>query len=79
MKKVFNLVLGGIQQKVFNLVLVTTIFILIAFSIVLNYQSRALSDLVQESAESHEAAIDEITSETMRAVVDSSLTRTIGL
>ena len=41
MKKVRNIVIGGIQQKVFNLVLVTVLLMMAAYTAVVIYQCDA--------------------------------------
>ena len=49
MKKVRNLVIGGIQQKVFNLVLITILLMMAAYAVVIIYHSMRLSTIVGET------------------------------
>ena len=79
MKRIRNWVLGGIQQKVFNLMLFTLIFVIGAYTIIILQQSATLSRLSAENNERQQAAISELTSETMHSVVTGTLGRVTGL
>lgn len=48
MKKFKNIMIGGIQQKVFNLVLVTLLLLMAAYTAVIIHQSGFLSGLVRD-------------------------------
>ena len=74
MKKVRNLVIGGIQQKVFNLVLITILLMMAAYTVVIIYQSRRLSTIVGETNELQRQSISDISQGTMDAVLDASFT-----
>ena len=74
MKKFKNLVIGGIQQKVFNLVLVTILLLVAAYTAVIVYQSSSLKKLTAETNLRQKEAIAEISETTMDAVVADSLT-----
>ena len=74
MKKFKNLVIGGIQQKVFNLVLVTILLLIAAYTAVIVYQSSSLKKLTAETNVRQKEAIAEISETTMDAVVADSLT-----
>ena len=74
MKKYKNLVIGGIQQKVFNLVLVTILLLIAAYTAVIVYQSSSLKKLTAETNLRQKEAIAEISETTMDAVVADSLT-----
>ena len=74
MKKFKNLVIGGIQQKVFNLVLVTILLLIAAYTAVIVYQSSSLKKLTAETNLRQKEAIAEISEATMDAVVADSLT-----
>ena len=50
MKKIRNLVIGGLEQKIFNLVLFSIILIVLAFMGVAVYQTRSLSSLFQKTS-----------------------------
>ena len=49
MKKIKNIVIGGIENKVFNLILLTVLLTSAAFIAVMYYQNRMLSDLNAET------------------------------
>ena len=79
MKKIKNIVLGGLQQKIFNLVLITILLIVAAYTIVISYQTKNLSSLVADTGEKQENSIEEISTRTMDAVVENSLSRSTQL
>lgn len=54
MKKIRNLTIGGIQQKIYNLVLTTIILIVAAYTIVLLYQANNISGAVSEISQQWE-------------------------
>ena len=74
MKKYKNLVIGGIQQKVFNLVLVTILLLVAAYTAVILYQTSSLKTLTGETNLRQKEAITKISGTTMDAVVADSLT-----
>ena len=76
MKRFKNFVIGGIQSKVFNLILYTVLLLTAAFMVVSIVQSNMLAKLAGESGQHQQAAITEITSATMDQVVTLSLART---
>ena len=75
MKRLKHLVIGGIQNKVFNLILFTVILLTAAFTSVSVYQNNMLSRLAAESGENQQKTISEITSSVMDQVVTQSLER----
>ena len=75
MKRIKNLVIGGIQSKVFNLILYTVILLTAAFMAVSLYQSRMLTQVVTDSSRQQQGSIGEITGQVMDAVVEQSLER----
>ena len=79
MKRFKNLVIGGIQNKVFNLILITVILLTAAYLGVSAYHSNMLSTLANESSEKQQASIEEITDAVMDAVVEQSMGRTTAL
>ena len=74
MKKVRNIVIGGIQQKVFNLVLVTVLLMMAAYTAVVIYQSGSLNRLLEETNEQQRQSISAISRGTMDSVLDASFT-----
>ena len=61
MKKYKNLVIGGIENKVFNLILGTIILITLAFMGGTIYQNRVLSQVSAEGSEKQQEAMTETT------------------
>ena len=74
MKKIRNLVIGGIENKIFNLVLVTIVLIVAAYTIVISYQANSLHHLVEKTNAQQKESISEISKTTMDAVVTNTLT-----
>ena len=79
MKKIKNFVIGGIENKVFNLILFTAILITAVFLAVTAYQSNMLARLAAETSARQKESIAEITGTLMDQVVEGSLSRTTGL
>ena len=79
MKKFRNLVIGGIENKVFNLILFTVLLITIVFQISFWFQNRMLSQISEETNRQQQVAITEATSGLMDTVINKSLDRTAGL
>ena len=75
MKEVWGIKIGGLEQKIVNLVLVTILLMTAAFSGISLYQSNTLNQLASESSQRQQEAIGEITGEVMDAVVKQSLAR----
>ena len=72
MKKVRNIVIGGIQQKVFNLVLVTVLLMMAAYTAVVIYQAGALGKLMEETNAMQKQSISAISQGTMDSVLNAS-------
>ncbi|MBQ7625269.1 MAG: SpoIIE family protein phosphatase [Clostridia bacterium] len=75
MKRFKFLVLGGIKHKIFNLVLITVILMMAAYSAVIIHQSGYLTTLVGETSDSQKESMEKISEETMAAVLESSMTQ----
>ena len=71
--KKFNI--GGIQQKVFGLVIITILLMMAAYAAVILYQSGHLTDIIRETSDSQKRSITEISEETMAGILDSNLTQ----
>ena len=74
MKKYKNIVIGGIQNKIFNLVVGAILLILASYTIVIIYQSKSLSKLVDETNSLQKESITTISRQTMNGVLDASFT-----
>ena len=73
MKKYGKFVIGGIRQKVFNLVLYSMLLVMIVYSVVILQQMTDLNELVTETNEQQKESILQISQTTMGAVVDANL------
>ena len=79
MKKFKNLVIGGIENKVVNLILITVVVLALAFQAAGFFQNRMLTEVSNETTAKQEEALTTITSDVMGDVVDSSMTRSTQL
>ena len=79
MKKIGKIVLGGIQNKIFNLVIIVMILMVAAFVAVIIYQSGSLTRLINETNDRQKESISQIAGETMHSVISQSLVRTTQL
>ena len=79
MKIVGGLKLGGLQQKIFNLMLIFIIALVGAFVAVRTYQQNSLSQIVEVAGSEQQASITEISQDTMEAVLEASLTKSTAL
>ena len=79
MKKIKNIVIGGIENKVFNLILLTVLLTSAAFIAVMYYQNRMLSGLNAETTARQHEAIGAVTSSVMDTVVNENMGRTTQL
>ena len=73
MKKFKNFVIGGIQSKIFNLVLIMLVLVMAAYTVVIVYQMNNLTDLVTDTNEKQKEGITAISQQTMDAVIAGSL------
>ena len=79
MKIIRGLKIGGLQQKIFNLMLVFIIALIAAYTAVAVYQQRNLTAVVQEANAGQQASITEVSEQTMKAVLETSMTRQTAL
>ncbi len=75
MKKFRNITLGGIQQKIFNLVLITFLLMMGTFSAVMIYLYGQTTSLVHETNNLQKQSITSISQETMDAVLKANMTQ----
>lgn len=76
MRKFLGFVIGGIQQKIFNLVLITMIIVAGIFVAVSAYQYREITEILAETSEEQLEAIDSISSSAMESIVRKTLKNT---
>ena len=79
MKKIKNFVIGGIENKVVNLVIISILIITILFMGVAQVSLNKLRTLVSESGAKQREAITGMTAGLMEDVAEVSLTRTTEL
>ena len=79
MKKFKKLVIGGIETRIFNLILITVIVMIAAFLVVAIYQYNTLASLTAETGEKQKAKSLETTSGTMDTVARVSIDRLTGV
>ena len=79
MKKVMNIVIGGIENKIFNVFLVTMILVAASFLAVIGVQSSKLRRVAAEANEKQKQAITETASMTMQSVINDTLGNDVQL
>ena len=79
MRKFKNLVIGGIETKIFNLILITVIILSLAFLGVNLYQGNMLTSLTAETSVKQQETTSAIISETMSQVTRTSMERTTDM
>ena len=79
MKRFKNLVIGGIQTKLFNLILITVVMISAVFLIMTMIHGKMLSQLTEETGQRQRESILETTDSVMNQVVEKSMGGTAQL
>ena len=79
MKIIRGIKIGGLQQKIFNLMLISIAALITAYAAVAVYQQKNLTHIVQEASAEQQASIAAVSQETMQAVLDTSMSRTTAL
>lgn len=79
MRIIRGIKLGGLQQKVFNLMLIFIVALIGAYAAVSVYQQKNLTGVVQEASIEQQASITAVSEETMEAVLDASTTQSTAL
>jgi len=75
MKTIRGIKLGGLQQKIFNLMLIFIVALVGVFVAVSIYQQNNLTAIVEEADAEQQKAITEVSEETMEAVLEAAMTR----
>ena len=65
--------IGGLQQKIFNLVLVFMIGLVAVFAAVSIYQSKNLTHIVEGAREEQQKSITDISEQTMKSIIDGAM------
>ncbi len=79
MKKVFGITLGGLQQKIMNLVLIFLLALIAVFMGITIYQTNNLNKIVSQTRDEQQEAIGKVSGNTMQQVIQSSMTKTTAL
>ena len=79
MRKFGKLVIGGIETKIVNLILITVILLTGAFAIVTAYQSKMLTSLTNDTGARQQETTSAIISDTMSQVTRTSMERTTNM
>ncbi len=79
MIKKFGLTLGGLQQKILNLVLIFLLALMAVYAGVTIYQSNRLTRVVNDASSEQQEAIEKVSGNTMHQVIDGSMTKTNAL
>ena len=75
MRKFKNITIGGIQQKIFNLVLITILLMMAAYTAVIIYQTSHLTKIVSDSSAKQKELITSTSEETMVTILESNMTQ----
>ena len=73
MKKIWKFKIGGLQQKIINLVIVAILAVLALFGAVSIYQGRQLKKIVEDASSEQQEKINTISESTMEQVVNKTL------
>ena len=79
MKIIKGIKIGGLQQKIFNLMLFFLIALIGAFLAISAYQQKNLTRTVQDANDRQQKSIEVVSEETMLAVLNSTMTQTTAL
>ena len=79
MKVIWGLKLGGLQQKIFNLMFIIIVVLLGAYAAVAYYQHKNLASVVGEASVEQQDSIKAVSEQTMEGVLNSTMTQTTAL
>ena len=79
LKTINGIKIGGLQQKIFNLMLIFIVALVGAYTAVSVWQQRSLSEIVQTASELQQESITAVSEETMDAMLNSTMTRSTAL
>ena len=80
MRTLFNKIkIGGLQQKIFSLVLITVLVLVGTFAGVSAYQQQELSKVVRQANLEQQASMEAISQQTMADTLNSLISRTTAL
>ena len=79
MKIIHGIKIGGLQQKIFNLMLIVVLALIGAFTAVSIYQQKNLTHIVEEANTEQQTAITAVSEATMEGVLASTMAKTTAL
>ena len=79
MRIIHGIKVGGLQQKIFNLMLIVIIAMIGIFLAVSLYQQHNLTHIVEQSNTDQQTSIAQVSDATMQAVLESSMSKTTAL
>ncbi len=79
MRKFKHLVIGGIENKIFNLILITAILLSLAFVGATAYHSRMLAKLTADTSAKQQEEMSDIANQVVDNVLDNSMQRSAAL
>ena len=79
MKIIRGIKIGGLQQKIVNLLLVFIVAMVAAYTVFFLLQQRNLSGVVQDASARQQESIAQVSEETMKAVLNTSMTQSTAL
>ena len=79
MKVIKGIKIGGLQQKIFNLMLIIILALIGVYVTVSAFQRKNLTAVVQDANDRQQISIEEVSEETMLSVLESSMARTTAL
>jgi len=79
MKIIRGIKFGGLQHKIFNLMLIFIVALIGAYAAVSVYQQKNLSTVVRRASEEQQAAITAVSEQTMEGVLEMSMVQSTAL
>ncbi|MCR5792841.1 MAG: SpoIIE family protein phosphatase [Lachnospiraceae bacterium] len=79
MKIIWGFKVGGLQQKIINLILNVLAALIALFVVVSLYQQNSLNNIVKSTSEKQQDAISTTSENTMKAVIDASMSQSTSL
>lgn len=79
MKIINGIKIGGLQQKIFNMMLILILLLMGAYAAVSVWEQNNLKHIVQQASDEQQESIENISEETMKEVLDSSMVQTTAL
>ena len=79
LKRIFGIKIGGLQQKILNLVLIFMLAMVGVFGAVSYYQSKRLTKTVEDAREKQQQSIEKESHNTMHQVIDGTMVKMTAL